>query len=95
MVYWKRFLPLTVAALEKQGPDALETAVRAAGWRMEYNTLLLQLRSPTLRIRIDLNIPLGETRRAQVATLASVSLLPRCYPEANNGSVGSIRCRFC
>lgn len=46
--YWRRFLPLTVAALEKQGPVALWTAIRAGWWRMEYNAQLLQLRSPEL-----------------------------------------------
>ena len=46
--YWKRFLPKTVAALERQGPDALETAIRAAAWRLEYNVLLQKYLNPDL-----------------------------------------------
>ena len=46
--HWARFCPNLVASLEAQGPEALETAVRAAWWRMEYLSRLQQVRAPEL-----------------------------------------------
>jgi hypothetical protein len=70
IAYWKRYLPKTVAQLEKQGPDALPLAVRKAAWEMEYNILLDLHRSPSLS-------------REQVEEFRRTELYPPPEPAAN------------
>jgi len=68
--YWRRFLPETVKSLEKQGPHALETAIRAAWWRMEYLVQLSLLQSP-------------EMTRETALELHRTELWPHPEPKAN------------
>jgi len=46
--HWERFRPAMAKALKAQGPDALDTAVRAAWWLTEYHSLLAQAQNPRL-----------------------------------------------
>jgi hypothetical protein len=41
LAHWRRFHPDLVRGLQAEGPDRLETAVRAAWWRMEYQIAVL------------------------------------------------------
>lgn len=47
--HWERFQPTLCKNLRAQGGElALETAIRAAWWRREYETGLLMARNPSL-----------------------------------------------
>lgn len=46
--HWTRFCADLVASLNRQGPTALDNAIRAAWWRMEYLTALTMAQNPGL-----------------------------------------------
>jgi hypothetical protein len=53
--HWERFRPRLVQELRaKGGEPALDSAIRAAWWSMEYGILLTQAKNPTLhRLQVE------------------------------------------
>lgn len=48
--HWQEFCPNLVKSLNDQGPEALDTAIRVAWWRTEYEVMMAMHLDPKLSL---------------------------------------------